>query len=288
MEGYIFSINPGLASFTFVNDTDESKDSFGNDWSHYPIYHRLLNFMRGRGFDITVDKTVKRLIRKGRFRGSKGDLKFRSDRYPRGFRINFYQEKSLEGKISGEYDFDKLDKMPYLMKLTWINETKKMGRFLESLNLDIKNDSDIEYKLAEDKIKQRYVDSCHDPQEDMNFKLSDLDGTTCEYSYNNTDRDKKTIYNGQIKYFRNWNGRLMRGKVYHNINNMWWVIINNTEYTNIADFRLFDATEEDFKIRRKIKDRKPKSYLTRKEKIEEASNRELINELKRRGIKVAV
>lgn len=288
MKGYIYSINKSLASFTFINDTDEKKDSFGNDWSHYPIYHRLINFMRDRGFEIEVDKTVHKIIRRGRFRGYKGDLKFRSERYPRGFKVEFYQEKSLEGKCSGEYDFDKFEKMPYLMKLTWINETKKMGNFLKSLEFGIIDGTEPMYKNSQEKIKHNFVKCWHHPQNNMNFKLSDLDGTTCEGSYNNTDRDKKTIYNGQIKYFRHWNGRLMRGKVYHNINNMWWVILNDTERRNIADFELFDVTEEDFKTRRKVKDRKPQEYVDRIKKINDTSTKELINELKRRGVKVAV
>ncbi len=288
MKGYFYSINKSSANFIFINDTNEKKDSFGNDWSHYPIFHRLINFMKDRDFEVEIDKTIQKIIRKGRFRGSKGDLKFKSDKYPRGFIIEFYYEKSLEGKKSGEYDFDKFLKMPYQMKLMWINETKKMGEFLEKLGYEIANGTEPIYKKSEDEIKDNFVKCWHHPQKDISFSLSDLDGTTCEGKYNNTDRDKKTIYNGQIKYFRHWNGRLMRGKVYHNINNMWWVILNDTEFRNIADFELFDATEEDFKIRRKAKDRKPQEYIDRIEKIKNTSTKVLMNELKRRGVKVAV
>ncbi|MGJ0848282.1 hypothetical protein ACR77J_16445 [Tissierella praeacuta] len=290
MKGYSFSINKNLASVTFINDTKENRGwQDRNKWSHYPILHRLLNFMSVRGFEVGRDPRIQehyKILNKDHWYGKKGALEFKASRYPRGFKIEFFQNINYENKCGGYHDFDKFKKMPYTIKLMFINETNKIAEFLEGLN--IADNTKAEYKLAEDKIKQHYVEGWHHPQENMDFNLSDLDGTTCEYSYNNIDRDKKTIYNGQIKYFRDWSGRLVRGKVYHNINNMWWVILNDTEYTNVADFQLFDANEEDFKDRRLAKDRKPKEYIDKMKKINQASTKELINELKRRGIKAAV
>jgi hypothetical protein len=160
-----------------------------------------------------------------------------------------------------------------------------MAEFIKSLNDNIEDNTDPIYRFAEDKIKAHYMDDWYHPQKSMEFDLSDLDGQTCEAGYNNKDRDKKFIYNGQIKYFRHWNGSLMRGKVYHNINNMWWVILNAYEYTNIADFELFDPTPEDYQFRRKKKVQMPKEYLLKREQISVAKTKELINELKRRGVK---
>ncbi|WP_165478171.1 hypothetical protein, partial [Clostridioides difficile] len=60
---------------------------------------------------------------------------------------------------------------------------------------------------------------------------------------------------------------------------------NDTEYTNIADFNLFDAKEEDFKIRRKVEDRKPKTYVEKMKNIKSYSSKELIKELRNRGFK---
>ncbi|WMM26686.1 hypothetical protein RBU61_08405 [Tissierella sp. MB52-C2] len=290
MEGYFFSIDKNSAIINLINDTGEKHDwQDRNKWSDYPILHRLLNFMSTRGFQIGRDPEYQRRyksLNKDHWYGRKGTLEFKAERYPRGFRLEFFQNINYENKYGGYYDFDKFEKMPYMIKLMFINEANKIAEFLKALG--ITENTRIEYKLSKDKIKQHYVESCHYPQKNMDFNLSDLDGTTCEYSYNNTDRDGKTIYNGQIKYFRNWKGRLMRGRVYRNLNNMWWVILNDTEYTNIADFQLFDANEEDFKVRRLVKDRKPKEYIDRIEKINQTSTKELINELKRRGIKVAV
>lgn len=287
MKGYFFRINKELFSFTFINETDETHDwKDRNNWSHFPLMHRLMNFIKDRGFAIKHDEHVHKIIRKDYWYGRKGDLEFEAQRYPSGFKFEFFQNINFENVNGGRYDFDKFEKATYLIKLLWINETKKMGEFLESLG--ITNDSDPLLKTAEDKIKFDYVKCWHHPQRDMNFKLADLDGKTDEYSFNHTDRDGKTIYNGQIKYFYIWNtNRLMRGKVYHNINNMWWVILNDTEYTNIADFELFDPTAADFKIKRKAEDRKPKEYLEKLKSIEKLSNKELLREFRKRKLKVS-
>jgi len=286
VSGYKFKIIKDSVMISFINDTNEKRNMFDRNWSHYSILHRVFNFMRDRGFTIENDMKVPKSIRKNHFRGYKGELKFKADRYPRGFKIEFYQEINYENRHGGEYDFDKFEKMPYLVKLRWINETNKISKFLNKLG--VKDDTKIDYKRAEDIIKRHFVECWHHPQENMEFNLSELDGKTADASYNNKDRDGNTIYNGEVKYFRHWDGRLWRGKVYYNLNNMWWVIVNEKEYRNIANFNLFDVTEEDFKVRRKVRDRKPKSYIDRKEKIKEASAKELLNELKNRGFRVKV
>ena len=87
--------------------------------------------------------------------------------------------------------------------------------------------------------------------------------------------------NGETKYFRDWSGYLLRGKVYHNINNMWWVLLADGKVRNVACFDLFDLKETDFRGRRK-EHRPPKEYVERKEQLSLCSVKELERELKRR------
>lgn len=266
MKGYLFSINKSSFSFSFVNDTEEKHNRWDDrdNWSHYPILHRTLNFMKSRGFEVGRDPRMEEnynCISKDYWKGKKENLEFECSRYPRGFSIKFYQNINTENENGGQYDFDKFKKAPYLVKLLWINETKKIGEFIKSIVPDVVCNTDTDYKNSEDKIKNRFVECWHHPQKNMNFNLSDFDGATCEDNYNNKDRDKKIIYNGETKYFRDYRGRLKRGKVYHNINNMWWVVLNDTEYTNEACFSLFDASGEEFKNRR-IQKNKKQAYET--------------------------
>ena len=105
---------------------------------------------------------------------------------------------------------------------------------------------------AEQQIKNDYMDSFHHPQQGTDFNLSELDGTRGQV-YGDTDRDGKTLLNGQIKSFPGYKGKIKRGKIYHNINNMWWVILSEYERLNIASFNFFDET-----FRQRIKRAIPK------------------------------
>lgn len=288
MGSYTFEISKNSASLHFHCNSSERHDwNDRRNWSHYAVMNRLVNFMRTRGWKIEADAAISKRIRRDFRYGRKGNLEVKAERFPVGFRFEFFQNINFENPHGGYYDFDKFAKMPYLIRLEFLNELRHMTAFLHSILPDLTDVTPPEYVLAEDKIKYDYITSgwrdFHKTMEE--FSLSDLDGQTTE-SYNNKDRDGKVICNGQIKYFRNFNGCLARGKVYHNINNMWWVIIDRERIRNIADFELFDLTPEDLSWRRLTKDRAPEQYKSKRRELNAAKTKELIAELKRRGVEV--
>lgn len=272
-----FSVYDTTLSFT-NNDEQPCNDWLRHKFRHYGLLHRIFNMLRGYGFEICNDMEVSKIIRKDHFVGVKGNLKFKASRYPRGFKIEFYQELVTVNSLGGYYDFNKFQKMPYLIQKQYIFVVNKICSFLSEF---AQNKTKPVCRTAEDAIKYAYVQSWHHPQESMDFDLSELNGTTCEESYNNTDRDGKTIFNGELKYFRDYKGYLNRGIVYHDLNNMWRVILNDTEIAKIADFQLFDLSDSDLRKRVK-KDIKPKSYIEKKQILSQCSLKELKNEIKRR------
>jgi hypothetical protein len=280
-----FKISQECASINFYNNSTEI--TFKNRWDgtlpHYGLFHRLMNYLKTIGFEVGKDPDIERdykCLSKDRSYGiSKDRLEFKAQRYPAGFKVEFFQNIYHENPHGGFYDFDKYEKMPYLLKQRFTLTAIKVRQFLLSLN--ICESQNIECNTAEDTIKKDYVESWHHPQKDMSFDLSSLDGQTCCEPYNNRDRDGKTLYNGQIKYFRDYNGYLCKGKVYHNINNMWWVIINDTKRTNIASFNLFDLSPSD-KRGRLLPHRPPKAYNERQKALTEMSDKELAAEIRRR------
>ena len=258
-------------------------DSWRFKYPHFGTLHRLFNMLRAEGFTIENDAEVAKCIRDDYFIGRRGDLELYAHRYPAGFEIMFFQNVVIENKSGGRYDFHKFQKMPYMIRLRFMKYRDKIIALLKSVE-DLKDESKADPRLAEEWIKARYVEEWHHEQKDMNFLLSDLDGQTQE-SYNGRDRDEKTLHNGDVKYFRHWDGRLYRGRVYHNINNMWWVILDRFTVRNVASFELFDLTPEDNR-RRQAKPRIPEAYQKRRQAIEDTKTRELVNELRRRGVKV--
>lgn len=115
---------------------------------------------------------------------------------------------------------------------------------------------------SEEKIIRDYKKSFHHPEAKIeNFKLSMLNGKTIEYDNNDRkDRDGKIIYNGDTKFVR-INGYLYKGTVYHDLNNMWYIICNDKLYFSEPSYKIFDANEDDLKIKKIKADIKPASYL---------------------------
>lgn len=240
----------------YFHTTISGNGTFIGIWATQKDNHAALqavfDLLKSRGWKIQTDQRVLEnysLIANCFFEGQKGELKFKADRFPAKSSLEFYQEINTINRNGGQYDFDKLLLMPYLLKCQFLVELKHIRTLLNSLGYA--DHSDHVFKTANDKIKYDFVRSWHHPQETMDFNLKDLHGQTTG-AYNSTDKDGKTIRNGDIKYFRDHKGRLMRGVAYHNINNMWWLLINRYEYRNLANFELFDLTPEN-SVRKLIK-----------------------------------
>lgn len=244
-------------------------------------FRGLMRFMGSIGFYVSEDKAIKKLypaINKYHRYGRYGDLEFKAEWHNNVYRIEFYQNINHENPNGGYYDFDKRKKMPYLIGKQYEITAMKLKEFFEEKGYTVT--CQLNTKKGEEFIIEDYIRSWHHPQKEP-FALSEVDGQTSEYGYNNKDRDEKTIYNGETKYFRDWSGYLARGKVYHNINNMWWVLLPDGSIRNKGDFELFDLTPEEYRGRKKTP-RVPKEYTERKEQLAKCSIKELERELKRR------
>lgn len=210
----------------------------------HPTFISMLDMMNGRGFTIGSDPHIDRnysLLSKDHFAGSKGDLLFVAEKYNCGAKIEFYQEINVENRNGGRYDFDKFDKMSYLLQKRFLVEIKHMEHFLMSEGYSC--DTEPVLKTSHDKIfHELNSPSRHWSSENLP-------------DYNALDKDGKRISNGEVKYFRDRKGTLMRGTVYHNINNMWWTILNKDTYRNLACFELFDLTTKPENSVRKLSKR---------------------------------
>lgn len=275
-------------TISFRNNTERE---FKGDWlkhkfRHYGYFYQILNMLAADSFDVQKDPKVDKIIRKDYYIGKFHDLEFAAQKYNNGFKIMFFQNVYFENPNGGRHDFDKLSKMPYMIRIQYTKFKNKILRFLKSLVPDIMDDSRLFPKLAEEWIKCRYVESCHNEQENTDFDLRSLDGQTVE-PYNGLDRDKKTIRNGEVKYFRGHDGYLYRGRVYHDLNNMWWVITDKYTARRAAAFELFDLAPGD-KRGRLAPLRIPPEYKERKQMISQSTTKELISELQKRGLKVKI
>ncbi len=273
-------------TISFINETDrgQKKDWLKHKFRHYGYFYQIMNMLAAEGFNVQQDPDVDKIIRRDYWIGKRGDLEFDAQKYPNGFKVQFFQNVVYENQSGGRYDFDKLEKMPYLIRLQYKKYMNKIIELLKTLVV-VDDKTSRRPKLAEDKIKYYYAESCHHEPKDTNFDLRSLDGLT-QPTYNGLDRDKKELHNGDMKYFRNISGYLSRGVVYHNLNNMWYVITDKYTVRNVAAHELFDLAPDDFRGR-KVKAKIPKEYQERRDAISRTKTKELIAELRNRGLKVS-
>lgn len=237
--------------------------SFENEGPHWENFKDTLRFLGSIGLYVGEDKEIKRnypRLNDTRRSGGFGDLRFKAEYHPNVFRVRFYQDVYHENPNGGFYDFDKYEKMPYLIQKRYDWTMKKLIQYF------FKRGFFVEYSKytfkGEAFIIHDYLLSCHHPQNTW-FSLSDVDGETTEYEFNGRDRDGNILHNGETKYFRDWNGYLYRGRVYHNVNNMWWVLLPDGQVKNKACCELFDLKKTDFVGRYKTH-RPPQEYTERK------------------------
>lgn len=208
------------------------------------LLNTIFEKLKLRGFTVQTDQHILKeypTLSSTHWEGKKGDLLFKSEIYPSGFKFEFYQEINTVNSSGGQYDFNKYELMPYLVRCQYILTRKYICELLDEYGYT--NKAEPPSKNALDKVMKKIKGSSHyeKGKELPEFELE---------SYNATDKDGNQLYNGQVKYFRDRKGRLMRGTIYHNINNMWWVIINKFEYTNKACFEFFDFKVEHLSKRR--------------------------------------
>lgn len=248
---------------------------------HWENFKDLMLFLGSIGFYVSEDKEIKKKfpsLSETNRAGGFDDLRFKAQYAPNLFEIEFYQDVFHENPHGGFYDFDKYEKMPYLIQKRFDWTLEKLLEYFEKCGYSIEFGKNTCKGAAF--IVHDYIRSWHHPQENW-FFLKAVDGQTAEYEMNGTDRDGNILRNGETKYFRDRSGYLLRGKVYHNINNMWWVLLADGQVKNVACFDLFDLKETDFRGRRK-KRRPPKEYVERKKQLSLCSVKELERELKRR------
>ncbi len=211
---------PGVVSFKY-----EEQDS-------HDTYEALRVLLKTSGFSFHRNpETVKhyRCIAHLHHHGQRGSLEFQSEIFPVGFEIKFYQNLVHENRSGGQYDFDKRAKMPYLigLRFEWIKR-----RIVDIL-------TERGYTCADKPAPKSALEAVMRERDELEAFQGKGFYERPMPDYNGRDQDGRMLEDGAVRYFRTFNGHLLRGTVYHHINNMWWVVVNRDEHHNIANFELF-------------------------------------------------
>lgn len=99
-----------------------------------PMLKALVRFFRDNKFNARVNIGMKKhykAIYRDHYVGSYGDLQVKFHQSGMMTEIKFFQNVSTVNPNGGEYDFDKEDKMPYLVKLRYRWILQKLCAFLD-------------------------------------------------------------------------------------------------------------------------------------------------------------
>lgn len=199
------------------------------DWKTYNAVRGLL---RECGWTFHQDPEIKKRYRslaRTHHAGSRGGLHFTSEINPRGFKFEFYEDVVRDNPHGGRYHFDKLRKMPYLRRLSFLWIRNNILALLGRLGFTIRQGN--EGLSAMDRILK-------DRRESWHWKpgINHADG---QPDYNVLDAGKVRLQDGDVRCFWSPNGRLRRGKAYYNLNSMWWVITADGDLHNESAWELF-------------------------------------------------
>lgn len=237
--------------------------------SFHTVYGSVIRHLRTRGFKVFRCPETKKhypILARKHHRGYKRNLRVKLNYSGRHLEIRFFQELNTVNPNGGLYDFDKYSKMSYLMKKQFILESSKLIEMLtetygygytKALALAPARVSPVQRVL----IAIAGLNPNTNPLDNFNYGWGanrfkrDETGWPVPEEYDqggyNKDRDGVPLRNGMFRYFRDRDGRLKRGRIYTNMNNMWQVVCGpgkgDSHY--MSSFNLFSLSTDDVRGR---------------------------------------
>jgi hypothetical protein len=232
----------------------EGEDPWQKETHHKKERDSVVRFLKKRGFDVRVNKyyldNYGASFSKNYRIGFKKDVACLLESTQRGLTIEFGNIQNLWKDIVQSFWSIKSDSrythLTYLEEIAVNLEIYKLQQFCFR-KWDLTEVKDVPFSEPTAYIlnKERSNTHIHGGAKTLEEIKDSITEDSYNWKRNSNDANEKKIICGQKKYFYDrTTRRLMCGIVWHNINNMWWVITGtDTDLYNIADFNLFDYEE---------------------------------------------
>jgi hypothetical protein len=194
-------------------------------FSHRPSMERfaqIRKILRWLGFAVGINQRYQKhykAIAKYHYLAMKGTLTAELGIGGMHTELKFYQPNRAQHPAGAQYDYTRLANMEYLNRLEFKRAAKKIEAYLERQGFQC---SDFPADKAPDSLGWL-----------REKRLSDFDGRWAPtgnheyiepmYSYNSTDGDGAIVREGDTKFAYDYDGHLIRGTAYYNLNNMWFL-----------------------------------------------------------------
>jgi hypothetical protein len=225
----------------------ERGENFTLKVPHYKEWISLIAFLRKRGFKIGVNKSYKEnytCLSIYHKLGEKKDVRVLMEITSQSIKLEFGNVKNLWTGHAQSFWSNKTDSRytatTYLEDKAVQLEIKRVIERFKNKGFEYEpNDNDrtdIE-NIIHSLNRNTHIHGEISCLEDIGKSITE---TSYNYTQNSWDKNKKRIICGDKKCFYDYpTKRLVIGMAWHNINNMWWVIVNGKRH-NKASFDLFD------------------------------------------------
>jgi hypothetical protein len=182
----------------------------------------------------------------------KGDLQAELSVSGRHIELKMWQDvANITHRSGGKYEFDKEQKMPYLLRLEMERTRRRIRDYLcgvfDGYEFDAgkrdgrSNKRGFMHRTALEWLQGCYATSGHFKGDLASYQIS---------PYNSESADKTPLQHGQRVWFYDRKGRLNVGTAHYNINNMWWVVTGRYDVTNEASFHLHTSCPGNVRVKR--------------------------------------
>lgn len=201
-------------------------------FSHRPSKERFVQIrkmLRGLGFTVGLNPRHQKhykAIAKHHYLAKKGTLTAELGISGMHTEIKFYQPNRAHHPAGAQYDYTRLANMEYLNRLEFQRAATKIESYLERQGFKC---SDFPSDKAPDGLGWL-----------REKRLSDFYGRWAPtgnheyiepiYPYNATDGDGAIVREGETRWAYDYDGHLIRGTAYYNLNNMWFLANSRGQY----------------------------------------------------------
>lgn len=234
------------------------------------LFHIVMHALRRHGFKVEKDpliekdyKTISRWHRQLSKETPRGTLYVSAEYFPAGMRLEGWQTVVSDNPNGGRYDFNKLAKMPYQIRLTWLKLLRIVQRVLARKGIE------IESKKPE--WEDDPLGAFNDGWTSARFRRG-ADGWPDESelkSWRQIDADGVPLRQGDYRYVIGHDYRWWRVRVYGGINGM-WIGVSGAGITNHNASAYHSRVDQQTLRRRAVKASIVNDRMTRK--IVEAIN----------------
>lgn len=221
------------------------QDNARDDTFRSEIYGALIRQMRNRGWAVGRNDQVHRhhrCLSPDQRVGARGTLLCDIQLSGRVVKVEFWSTTAKQLNQNGRrHDFDKMKRMAKFDRMRVELEFRRIIAWLETIAaVEVKRRDELNLPPMK-RIEKRYAESCHSDKE--------LGRPVCNYDCNRKSADGQLLEHGQTVWIPDNKGRILRGRAFYNINNMWWIIAGDVLF-NKGCFEIFATVPDGVREKR--------------------------------------